>query len=175
MCHPGVRDAVTKVLGVASPPEFGVGGAVPIITGSSLAADRSEIDLIFRGDRGAVSLIVEAKLAERDFTTKQRSVVERYAGFDSVFDSDALRQVDGEIGDYQLIRNLLAARYHHARFVLLHDERRKDLLRRLEAVLQAVRQMDLADRCRSVTWQEIAYECPLDLQEFLDVKYGIRG
>lgn len=112
-------------------------------------------------------MIVEAKLTERDFTNKARSVVERYASFEAVFDVSALDQEGDEIADYQLIRNLLAAHYHEVRFVLLHDARRSDLRRRFDSVIQAIRLRDLVDRSRALTWQELAHQCPTELQEFL--------
>jgi hypothetical protein len=136
-------------------------------------ADRSEIDLGFRGDRGSLSLIIEAKLTERDFTNKERSIVERYADFATVFEPAGLRQAGDEVGDYQLIRNLLAAHYHGARFALLYDERRSDLRDRFHRVIAAVRSRSLVARCRAVTWQELAAVTEPELREFLEQKYGI--
>jgi len=173
MCHPGSGPAVAKVLGADGPPELGIGGAVPLRSGSGLVADRSEIDLGFRGDRGSLSLIVEAKLTERDFTNKERSIVERYADFAAVFEPAGLRQTADEVGDYQLIRNLLAAHYHGARFVLLYDERRSDLLERFDHVIAAVRPKSLVARSRAVTWQELSVVGEAELREFLEQKYGI--
>lgn len=175
MCHPRGRVAIAEALEVEGPPEFGVGGAIPILEGSTVVSDRSEIDLAFRGDRGSFSLIAEAKLTERDFTSKSRSVVERYAGLEAVFDVELLQHDGAEIADYQLIRNLLAAHYHKSRFVLLHDRRRPDLCERFDFVLRAVRPTGLVARSRAIAWQEIARHCPPDLQEFLAQKYGIDG
>jgi hypothetical protein len=175
MCYPTARTHLGELLDEPGLPEFGVGGAIPLRSNLTLTADRSELDLIIRKDRGAISLIVEAKLTERGFTRKPRSVVERYASFEMVFEMDGLDQEDGYVLDYQLIRSLLAAHYHKAKFVLIHDARRSDLRKRYDSVLQAVRDRRLLVRSSVLTWQELAKGCPPALQWFLREKYGIVG
>jgi hypothetical protein len=39
--------------------------------------------------------------------------------------------------------------------------------------MAAVRPADLRTRCQVLTWQELAPLLPEDLQDFLDLKYGI--
>lgn len=74
---------------------------------------------------------------------------------------------------YQLIRNVLAAHAANCSFCVLHDERRPDLREEWFRVLAAVRDAGLRVRLKVLTWQELAALLPDDLQEFLDVKYGI--
>jgi hypothetical protein len=74
---------------------------------------------------------------------------------------------------YQLIRNVLAAHAEACSFCVLHDERRPDLREAWFAVMAAVRPADLRTRCQVLTWQELAPLLPEDLQDFLDLKYGI--
>lgn len=140
MCNPDSGVIWSSVFGVTTPPEFGVGGAVPKLTGGYLQGDESELDMVFRGRRGAIAHIVEAKLTEAHFgPPKPASVVESYAELASVFDVRQLtRTVNGEYENYQLIRNVLAAHHHEARFLLLCDARRTDLLARLHDIMSAV-------------------------------------
>jgi len=74
---------------------------------------------------------------------------------------------------YQLIRNVLAARATGASFCVLHDERRPDLREAWFEVMTAVKSAELRVRLKAMTWQELAAYLPEELQEFLDVKYGI--
>ena len=76
---------------------------------------------------------------------------------------------------YQLIRNVLAAHAENCSFCVLHDDRRPDLREAWFAVIAAVKSADLRTRCQVLTWQELAPLLPEDLQEFLDLKYGIAG
>lgn len=128
----------------------------------------TELDMTF-GD--AVS--VEAKLTEPHFTRKPTGIVERYEDLKNVFDVNALRAADGSMENYQLIRNVLAAHALQRRFVLLHDERRRDLRAAWEAVMRAIRTPGLRARCCALTWQQIAQALPDELQQFLAEKYGI--
>jgi len=81
----------------------------------------------------------------------------------------------GERGylSYQLIRGVLAANASDCSFCVLHDERRPDLREEWFQVMAAVRSADLRVRLKVLTWQELAALVPPELQEFLDVKYGI--
>jgi hypothetical protein len=74
---------------------------------------------------------------------------------------------------YQLIRNVLAAHAQHCSFCVLHDERRPDLREAWFQVMAAVRSAEMRVQLKVLTWQELANLLPAELQEFLDVKYGI--
>ncbi len=74
---------------------------------------------------------------------------------------------------YQLIRNVLAAHAHGCSFCVLHDERRPDLREAWFQVMAAVKSAEMRVRLKVLTWQELAAYLPAELQEFLDVKYGI--
>lgn len=74
---------------------------------------------------------------------------------------------------YQLIRNVLAAHAAGCSFCVLLDQRRPDLREAWFDVMAAVKQAGLRVRLKTLTWQELAALLPGDLQEFLDVKYGI--
>jgi hypothetical protein len=74
---------------------------------------------------------------------------------------------------YQLIRNVLAAHAASSSFCVLLDERRPDLREAWFQVMAAVKSADLRVRLKTLTWQELAAHLPEDLQEFLDMKYGI--
>jgi hypothetical protein len=79
---------------------------------------------------------------------------------------------DGYAG-YQLIRNVLAAHAASSSFCVIHDERRPDLREQWFEVMSAVKSAALRVRLKVLTWQELAAMLPADLQEFLDLKYGI--
>ena len=74
---------------------------------------------------------------------------------------------------YQLIRNALAAHATGCSFCVLHDERRPDLREEWFRIIAAVKNADMRVRLKVLTWQELAALLPNELQEFLDVKYGI--
>jgi hypothetical protein len=74
---------------------------------------------------------------------------------------------------YQLIRNVLAAYAEGCSFCVLHDERRPDLREAWFQVMAAVKSAEMRVRCKVLTWQELAALLPEDLQQFLDLKYGI--
>lgn len=88
---------------------------------------------------------------------------------------DPVVRPPGEPGyaSYQLIRNVLAAHATGCSFCVLHDERRPDLRERWFQVMAAVRSAELRTRLKALTWQELAALLPHELQEFLDLKYGI--
>ena len=56
---------------------------------------------------------------------------------------------------------------------MVHDERRPDLREAWFKVIAAVRSADLRVRLKVLTWQELAALLPEELQEFLDIKYGV--
>jgi hypothetical protein len=74
---------------------------------------------------------------------------------------------------YQLIRNVLAAYAEGCSFCVVHDERRPDLREAWFEVMSAVKSAEMRVRCKVLTWQELAALVPEELQEFLDLKYGI--
>jgi hypothetical protein len=81
----------------------------------------------------------------------------------------------GESGyaSYQLLRNVLAAYATGSSFCVLHDERRPDLREAWFLVMAAVKSAEMQVRLKVLTWQELAGLLPHELQEFLDLKYGI--
>jgi hypothetical protein len=81
--------------------------------------------------------------------------------------------VESGYASYQLIRNTLAAYAQGCSFCVVHDERRPDLREAWFQVIAAVKSADLRVRLQVLTWQELAALLPEDLQNFLDLKYGI--
>jgi hypothetical protein len=88
-CTPGIVDspAIQNALGIEkdAEPVFGWKARVPLISGRF---DRTEVDLKL------ASLLVEAKLTEGDFQTREASIVEAYRDFDVVFDRELLPRVE---------------------------------------------------------------------------------
>jgi hypothetical protein len=80
---------------------------------------------------------------------------------------------DDAYAGYQLIRNVLAAYAQGCSFCVVHDERRPDLREAWFEVMAAVKSAEMRVRLKVLTWQELAPMLPEDLQEFLDLKYGI--
>jgi hypothetical protein len=80
---------------------------------------------------------------------------------------------DRGYASYQLIRGVLAAHATDSSFCVLHDERRPDLREEWFSVMTAVKTAALRVRLKALTWQELAALLPVELREFLDVKYGI--
>jgi len=76
---------------------------------------------------------------------------------------------------YQLIRNVLAAYASETSFCVVHDARRPDLGEAWFEVMAAVKSAEMRVRCKALTWQELSVYLPEELQEFLDLKYGIVG
>ncbi|MBV8672071.1 MAG: hypothetical protein JOZ33_01435 [Acidobacteriaceae bacterium] len=167
-CYPGVlrRPRICALLGVdhGIAPEFGFKPRIPLLHGRR---DRTEVDMRI-GD-----LLVEAKLTEPSFQTAPERLVVRYRDFEEVFDPDKLRAPGGFRG-YQLIRGVLAAYASGCSFLLLCDDRRKDLVEGWFQVMSAVRSYSFRNRLKLLTWQEVAGAVPARLERFLDEKYGIR-
>ena len=174
MCYPGaIAGDLAALLGVpaGTRPQFGVPGEVPLQAGS---ADRTELDMRL-GETN-----VEAKLTEASFTSKPVTHVEEYADLYEVFEPAALPLADTKPGkeaeflSYQLIRNVLAvARRPAAKFRVLLDARRPDLLREWWVLHGAIRHVALRQRCGFVLWQEVAASAPEPLRDFLVRKYGL--
>ena len=173
-CYPGaVRGSIGRLLGVADDtrPAFGVAGEVPLRGGR---VDRTEIDMQL-GDT-----LVEAKLTESSFTSMSVKNVERYTDLYEVFDRDALPRTDHASGDdarylsYQLIRNVLAIAHRpRARFRVLIDDRRPDLMAEWTTLHSAIRNPAVRARCTVVRWQQLAAASPVPLRAFLALKYGL--
>lgn len=167
-CYPGVAGcpAVASMLSIepSQNPEFGFKARIPLRSGH---ADRTEVDMRL-GD-----LLVEAKLTESNFQSKDIAVVQGYRDFRKVFNAGLLARASGKFLSYQLIRNVLAAYANDCSFCVLLDARRPDLLESWYAVMRAVRPVDLRLRCKALTWQELTAVLPIPLREFLDIKYGI--
>ncbi len=169
-CYPGAlrRKALCTLLGVerGCRPEFGVRAMLPMRRGE---VDRTEVDMRL-GD-----LLVEAKLTEGGFGMASRERLLRYEGVEEVFDVEELPWTGRGVAGYQMIRGVLAARTAEARFALLCDGRRADLVELWFRVLRAVRSAELRSRLQVCTWQEIARTLPVSVREFLAEKYGIVG
>jgi len=167
-CHPRTLrcPAAPRLLGVEWPADlrFGVKARVPLANGR---ADRTEVDMQIG------NLLVEAKLTESDFQSKDAEYVEAYRDFKEVFDCRVLPRRSGAYSSYQLIRNVLAAYASQCSFCVMLDARRPDLREAWYLVMRGVRAADLRVRCKVLTWQELAYVLPLQLQEFLEEKYAI--
>jgi hypothetical protein len=85
-CAPGAP-AVRQALGVDSEaePVFGWRARAPLASGKF---DRTEVDMRWG------SLLVEAKLTEGDFQTREARIVEGYRDFDQVFERELLPRVE---------------------------------------------------------------------------------
>lgn len=167
-CFPGRREdrRVSDLLGLEEEamPQFGFKARVPLANGKM---DRTEVNVLLG------NLLVESKLTEADFQTKESSVVESYRDFYEVFDADSLPRNGNRYVAYQLIRNVLAAYDNRCSFCVMADARRPDLREAWYSVMRCVRILDLRLRCRILTWQELSEALPDKLKEFLREKYGI--
>ncbi len=167
-CYPGaLRDGrVYDLLGVerGSVPEFGFKARVPFANGKF---DRTEVDMRLG------NLLVEAKLTEADFQTREAEMVHAYRDFAQVFERRALPRMDRRYLSYQLIRNVLAAYAMGRAFCVLCDARRPDLVQAWYEIMRCVRAAELRVRCKVLTWQELATMVPSRLRGFLGEKYGI--
>ena len=167
-CYPGVtKDTrVLSLLGMdeLAEPEYGVRARVPLLDDKF---DRTEIDMRLE------SLLVEAKLTEGDFQSREKKFVDLYRDFKDVFNRRELPQTRERYLSYQLIRNVLAAYALDCAFCVLHDGRRPDLRDAWYDVMRCVKLHELRLRCKVLTWQELAAALPERLQGFLEEKYGI--
>jgi len=93
-CTPAFAEAphVRRVLGVEveAAAVFGWKARVPLKSGSNgrVRFDRTEVDMRWGG------LLVEAKLTESDFQTREARIVEAYRDFDEVFERELLPRVE---------------------------------------------------------------------------------
>ncbi len=168
-CHPRVfaSGKVAALLGIAhgSRPCFGVH--------PRLARERGLIDTT-ETDMALDDLFVEAKLTESGFQTARPALLDRFPGWQEVFDPEQLpRTPNGSVACYQLLRGVLAAHEAGGSFCVLCDARRGDLIGQWYSILCAVRGAALRCRLKLLTWQELAACLPPTLQQFLAEKYGI--
>lgn len=167
-CFPGIMPP--EIAGLFNQPslplpEFGINPRLPKRDDDE---ERTELDMRLGGN-----VIVEAKLTERDFTTKPIDSVNQYSDLTTVFDTRGLPMVDENYESYQLIRNVLDAYACKSSFYLLCDETRLDLLEAFETVKAAIILPKLRSQCNVLTWQQIAKISPPALKMFLEEKYGI--
>jgi len=167
-CHPSScrRGPLASLLSLDVNADL-VFGYRPRLSMADGRVDRTEVDLRI-GD-----LMIEAKLTETDFQVARMELVERYSGFDAVFDRDRLPMSANRLRSYQLVRGTLAAFAEECRYCLICDERRPDLIAQWYEVLCAIRRLDQRWRCVLVTWQEISRTLPKGLRSWLKQKYGI--
>lgn len=132
--------------------------------------DFTEVDIYFKDE-----IIGECKLTEEGFTSKEKSEVEYYAAFKEVFHTHKLHQSISEYSNYQLIRNILAAKQHKCRFILFCDIRRPDLAKSFFQTVCCIKDeyLELRTKCEIIYWQDLAQVIGKDLQDFLKEKYGI--
>ena len=130
---------------------------------------RVEIPL---GRRKAAVELPEEFTQEWEAPTEDNAVAEAFQA-EIVARDYKLAGADAGHAGYQLIRNVLAAFAQECSCCVVHDERRADLREAWFAVMAAVKSAEMRVRCKVMTWQEIAAMVPEELQEFLDVKYGI--
>ena len=169
-CHPhalsqGSRLCSLLAVDAGTEPIFGYRPGIPLKNGRR---DSTEIDLRLG------NLLIEAKLTEYDFQTAPGRLVERYRDGEEVFHLDELPRCGDSFVSYQLIRGALAAYAEPAaRFCVMCDARRPDLIASWYRILQCVRCPGLNCRLMLVTWQELRRACPDPLQRWLQEKYGI--
>ncbi len=170
-CHPQSLQPASRLRALLNlesdaEPAFGYHPHIPLKNG---CADSTEIDLRLG------NLLVEAKLTEYGFQTAPWRLAERYRDLEDVFELEELPRSGKSLFSYQLVRGVLAAHAEQdARYSVLCDARRPDLIAAWYRILQCVRYPALRCRLMLVTWQEIAAACTTPLQRWLDEKYGIR-
>ncbi|HKN20102.1 MAG TPA: hypothetical protein VJX73_01725 [Terracidiphilus sp.] len=136
-----------------------------------------DFDAVFDRDRLprteiATTRWMNASEFPENASQEQESLVGDPALFSPVESSFRAPGEEGYAG-YQLIRNVLAAHAAGSSFCVIHDQRRPDLREAWFEVMAAVKSAELRVRLKVLTWQELAVLLPDELQEFLDVKYGI--
>jgi hypothetical protein len=173
-CHPGFKKwkGVTDLfeLEKISSLVFGFKAKVIKNNSKSIEEDKTEVDVFINN-----SIIVECKLTEEDFCSKEKDIVEQYSEFENVFYTNKLLQSETHYKNYQLIRNILAANQNNAQFMLICDMRRPDLVKSFQQTVTCIKDqyLDLRTNCKIVYWQDIAKVVGVDLKNFLNEKYGI--
>ena len=166
-CYPGSPSRLARALGASlddAIPEFGYRARILLSDGST---DATEVDMLL-GDT-----FVEAKLTEKDFTSKPKDQVRRYSAFPDTFDVDLLPADEKHFHGYQLIRNVLAAAQHNRKLIVLLDARRPDLLEQWWQVHAAISAGELRARCGVRFWQQLAAASAPDHHNLLEQKYGV--
>jgi hypothetical protein len=174
-CHPGFK----KWKGVAnlfevdeiSSVEFGFKAKVLKTNSDKIEEDKTEVDVFINKN-----IIAECKLTEEDFCIKVKSIVEQYSEFKNVFHTNKLLQTETHYQNYQLIRNILAAKQYNAQFILICDMRRPDLAQSFCQTVMCIKDeyLDLRTNCKIIYWQDIAKVVGEELRVFLNEKYGIK-
>jgi hypothetical protein len=100
--------------------------------------------------------------------------VEQYCGLKGTFECRSLPRQGKKHGSYQLTECSRCGCAQPA-FLRVARRRRPDLIEFWYGVMQCIRSATLRTRCKVLTWQELAQVLPTRLQEFLDLKYGIRA
>ncbi|MGE0084573.1 MAG: hypothetical protein AB7S75_09135 [Desulfococcaceae bacterium] len=166
-CHPKISSwkSILNIFNVSRlNPQFGFKAELPKINGIK---DKTEIDIAFE------DIFAEAKLTEDDFTQKEINIVQEYQGFSDFFDTESLPIRKGKYLHYQIIRNLLAARYWQKRHFLLCDDRRSDLVRSYCEIVSCIKDTAYRTKYKVLFWQEICSSVGQNLKQFLKEKYGI--
>ena len=167
-CYPGVltRRSVCSILGIdrGARAELGFRPRTPL---RDSHGDRTEIDLKLG------SLLIEAKLTERDFQSARPGLLQRYRDFDRVFEPELLPSSNGLLRSYQLLRGVLAAEHLQMSFCVLCDQRRPDLIEDWYQIVRSVYSAELRCRLKIITWQELSFCLCRTQQKFLETKYGI--
>jgi hypothetical protein len=136
-----------------------------------------DFDEVFDRERLPRTEIATARwMRASEFPENASQELESLVGDPTLFSPvESSFRVPGEEGyiSYQLIRNVLAARASGSSFCVIHDQRRPDLREAWFEVIAAVKSAELRTRLKVLTWQELATLLPEELQEFLDLKYGI--
>lgn len=165
-CHPDILKwkGVTDLLGVNKNDEIEFGWNPQFKNEKD--GHNTEIDMRIG------NIIFEAKLTEKDFTAKEFDNVKNYPN-NNCINLEKLKDIKGNITNYQLIRNLLVLKWctDVEKFFLLIDESRTDLIREFYKVKSTIQCDNLTDKFRFLTWQEIGNKVGADLKTFLDVKY----
>lgn len=173
-CNPGIKNwkGVTNLFDVdkISTVEFGFQAKVLKTYNHKIEEDKTEVDILINKN-----IIVECKLTEEDFCTQLKSIVEQYSEFKNVFHTNKLLQDHTHYKNYQLIRNIIAAKQHNAQFVLICDMRRPDLAQSFCQTIACLKDdyLELRTNCKIIYWQDIAKVVGADLKTFLNEKYGI--
>lgn len=165
-CPSGASARLAQLMGSSRDdrPVFGQAGMVRLKDGR---ADRTEIDMLLG------SVMVEAKLTERSFTTASPAVWRRYEHLEQEFVVELITDDDDYLLGYQLVRNVLAAAQHGRSLIVLIDHRRPDLLQEWWKVHGAIRDPMLRSQCGWRSWQEIAAASGAEDRDGLARKYGL--
>lgn len=150
--------------------KFGYKAKVNKTVNNTDKKDSTDVDVFLNGN-----IFIECKLTEGDFTYKENNVVEQYTNFESVFDIGKLQKnkTQTKYKNYQLIRNILAAKQYDGRFILICDMRRPDLAKNFFQTVSCIKNIELRTKCEIIYWQDIAKVVGSELQSFLKFKYGI--